>query len=179
MDQKKMARGVELLLRGMGCDLSDPHYVGTPERVARMYKEMLSPRENSWTTFPSTYGNMVVLRGHEAILLCPHHLQPAAVRCYVGYIPKHKILGLSKLVRVIEQHLTTPILQEDLTEFVASSLDEKLDPQGVAVVMAGVHGCLRFRGVRTEGDIVTSSMRGLFLHSQATRDEFMRIVGRP
>lgn len=179
IDASMIQEGIELVLRGMGADLSDPNFEGTPERVARMYKEMLTPENNNWATFPSEVGGMIVLRAHRVFALCPHHLQVVDLRAYVGYIPKKKVLGLSKLARAVEEHLTLPILQEDLGNAVAKTLDTELDPQGVAVVLAGEHGCMRYRGVQTTGDVVTAAMRGLFLHSIATRDEFYNIIGRP
>lgn len=179
MDIAKMASGVKILLEGMGCDLTDSNFLDTPMRVAKLYQEMLTPPTNNWQAFPSPSGGMITLRGHRVFAVCPHHLMPVELKCYVGYIPKEKVLGLSKLARVVEQHLTLPILQEDLGERVAKSIDEKISPQGVAVILAGAHGCMRYRGIETDGDVVTSVMRGLFLHSDATREEFMRVVGRP
>ena len=96
ISERLLEQGARLILRGMGVNLKDENFQDTPARVARMYREMLTPSKNSMTTFPSTYGNMVVLRGHRVWILCPHHLQPAEVTCHVAYIPRDKILGLSK-----------------------------------------------------------------------------------
>lgn len=175
----KIERGVKLILEGMGCDLNDPNFKGTPARVARLYNEILTPKRNSMTTFPSKFDSMVVLRGHQVIALCPHHLMPVELRAYVAYIPNKQVLGLSKLARVVEQHLTRPIMQEELCDNVADTLNGTLDPKGVACVLAGEHGCMRHRGVKTDGDVVTSSMRGVFLTNPAAREEFLRLIGTP
>lgn len=174
-----MEVGVSMILRGMGVDLEDSNFKDTPKRVAKLYKEMLSPNVNNWTTFPAPTGGIIVLRGHRVFAICPHHLMPVELKATVAYIPNKKVLGLSKLARVVEQHLTKPIMQEELGDAVVESLVTQLEPQGAACILSGVHGCMRFRGIMTEGDVVTSSMRGLFLHSTATRDELLQLVGRP
>lgn len=179
MNQKLMRQGVELILRGMGVDLTESNFVDTPARVARLYTEMLTPQANNWTSFPSPTSGMIVLRGHTVFALCPHHLMPVELKAFVAYIPRKNVLGLSKLARVVEQHLTRPIMQEELGDKVADTLYDTVDAQGVAVILSGAHGCMRYRGIETTGDVVTSAMRGLFLHSQATREEFLRLIGRP
>lgn len=179
LNLKLMEQGVTLILRGMGVDLQESNFKDTPKRVARMYAELLTPEMNNWATFPSPTSGMIVLRGHKVFCLCPHHLLPVELRAYVAYIPRKRVLGLSKLARVVEQQLTQPIMQEALGDQTADALDEQVEPQGVAVILAGEHACMRVRGVETSGDVVTSSMRGLFLHSAATREEFLRLVGKP
>lgn len=179
LNLKQMEQGVRLILQGMGVDLRDSNFLDTPRRVAKMYSELLTPPNNSWTSFPSPTSGMIVLRGHRVHALCPHHLLPVQLRAYVAYIPRDKVLGLSKLARVVEQQLTKPIMQEELGDSTADSLDIALSPQGVAVVLAGAHSCMQARGVETTGEVVTSSMRGLFLHSQAARDEFLKLIGTP
>ena len=179
INQKLLEQGATLILKGMGVDLQDSNFVGTPRRVAKMYAEMLTPSHNNMTTFPSPTSGMIVLRRHRVFAICPHHLLPVELHAFVGYIPKKRVLGLSKLARIVEQHLTTPIMQEELGDRTANTLDEQLSPQGVAVVLSGTHGCMRYRGIETDGDVVTSAMRGLFLHSQAAREEFLQLIGRP
>jgi GTP cyclohydrolase I len=179
MNTKKIEAGVKLILQGMGVDLNDPNFIDTPRRVACLYKEILTPQENNMTTFPSKYDSMVILRGHQVVALCPHHLMPVELRCYVAYVPNKQVLGLSKLARVVEQHLTKPIMQEELCDLVVDELNRTLDPKGVACVLAGEHGCMRHRGVRTDGDVVTSSVRGVYLTNPAAREEFLRLIGKP
>lgn len=179
MDIRTMEKGVSLILQGMGVDRHSAHFKETPRRVAKMYAEMLTPRESHWATFPSASSDLIVLRGHRVIALCPHHLLPVELRCHVGYIPNDTTVGLSKLARVVEVQLTTPITQEDLADAVANSLNDKLRPKGVGVLIAGVHGCMRFRGVETEGDVVVSVMKGVLLLNPIARQEFLQIVGAP
>jgi GTP cyclohydrolase I len=179
VNEKQMIRGVEQLLRGMDIDLKDPNFRETPRRVARMYKELLTPKPSRWNTFPSSTSDLVLLRGHRVIGLCPHHLQPVEYTCCVGYIPQEKTVGLSKLARVIEAQLDKPMLQEDLAHDIAGALEEALRPKGVGVVLAGIHGCMRFRGVRTTGDVVISVMKGVLLLHPAARAEFLQLIGRP
>lgn len=176
-----LVKGAELILQGMGVDMNDENFRDTPQRVAKMYKEMLTPDENNWAEFPAgTHSNgMIILRGHRVYALCPHHLLPVELTAYVAYIPNDKVLGLSKLARVVEQHLTQPIMQETLGDLTARTLDEQLKPKGVAVVLSGTHGCMRYRGVETTGDVVTSALRGLFIHSPAAREEFLSLIGMP
>ena len=180
INEKLLEQGARLLLKGMGVpDLNDSNFKDTPRRVARMYKQLLTPQENNWATFPSPTSGMIILRNHRVFALCPHHLLPVELRAYVGYIPHKKVLGLSKLARVVEQQLTIPIMQEELGDKTADALWDKLDPQGVAVVLSGEHGCMKYRGIETTGDVVTSAVRGLFAHSATTRDEFLKLIGRP
>lgn len=178
-DVGKLERGVRLILEGMNVDLSDRNYKDTPKRVARMYQEMLSPNRNNLNTFPERHDNMVILRGHQVFGLCPHHLLPVEMRVSVAYIPRGKVLGLSKLCRAVEEHLTTPVLQEALTDEIARSLHQRLDPLGVAVVVVGIHGCMRYRGVRTTADVITSAVTGVFRNVPGAREEFLRLVGSP
>jgi GTP cyclohydrolase I len=179
-DLPKMIRGVELLLEGMGVDhTKDPNFKRTPLRVARMFKEMLRPRRTRLAIFPAEEADLILLRGHPIIAICPHHLQPVEIRCHIGYIPNRKVVGLSKLARIAEAQLTVPILQEDLARRVAETLDKKLSPKGVGVVLAGVHGCMKFRGVETDGDVVVSVMKGALMKDPTARQEFLKLIGRP
>jgi GTP cyclohydrolase I len=179
MDLNLMEQGVRLILQGMGADLEDSNFKDTPARVAKLYQEMLTPPSNNWTSFASPTQGMIVLRNHRVFAICPHHLMPVELLATVAYIPNKKVLGLSKLARVVEQHLTLPIMQEDLGSKVAKSLEDVVEPQGVAVILSGQHGCMKYRGIETTGDVVTSDMRGLFLHSISTRQELLSLIGRP
>lgn len=179
-NEAKTRKAIEkLLLEGFGVDLKDPHYADTPSRVARMYAEMFTPRPNNMRTFPVEHGGLVLLRDHRAFAVCPHHLLPFEMRVSVGYIPHKKVLGLSKLARVVEAQLGAPILQEALTDAVAWDLQHRTDAKGSGCVVVGQHGCMRCRGVRTTGDVVTSSMQGVLLLNPTARQEFMSLIGRP
>lgn len=179
MNRKQIEDGVRLMLKGMNCAIEEPDFRGTPQRVAKMYLELFSPPRNNFRTFPVQHGGLVLLRGHRAFGVCPHHLLPFEMRVHVGYIPNKKVLGLSKLARVVESQLTGPILQEVLTDRVAYDLFNRTDAKGAGCVVVGEHGCMRCRGVRTTGDIVTSSMQGVFLLNPTAREEFLRLIGRP
>lgn len=178
MNTKKIERGIRLVLEGLDVDLEDRNFAGTPKRVARMYREMLTPKRRSITTFPEKYNNMVVLRGHTIFGICPHHLLPVEMRVHIGYIPNQKVLGLSKLARIAEAQLTTPIMQETLTDLICLKLNEYTDAAGASVIITGKHGCMKYRGVHTQADVVTSARRGVFLANPSTQNEFMQIVGK-
>jgi GTP cyclohydrolase I len=176
-NMQKMERGVRLLLEGMGVDADDADFRNTPRRVAKLYKEILSPRpQNSTVAFPSVYGGMIVLRHHLVHTVCPHHLLPVEMEVSVGYIPGAKTIGLSKLARIAESVLTKPMKQEEFTDMVAYRLHQIADPKGSGVYVVGRHGCMRHRGVHTRGDVVTTTVRGAFLLNQATRNEFLELV---
>jgi len=179
MNLKQMESGVRLVLQGMGVDLKDQNFVDTPSRVAKMYREMLTPKASNWSAFPAASTDMILLRGHQVVALCPHHLMPVELTCHIAYIPNKKTVGLSKLARIIEVQLNAPIMQEDLAESIAASLYKQLEPKGVGVVLAGTHGCMRFRGVRTSGDVVVSVMKGVFLLNPTVRQELLQLIGRP
>jgi GTP cyclohydrolase I len=179
MNQKQIEAGVRLILKGIGADLTDRNFKDTPKRVAKLYKELLTPNKNNFRTFPEEHDSMIVLRNHEIHGICPHHLLPVVMWVSVGYIPDGRVLGLSKLARAAEVHLTQPVMQETLSDLIADGLDDRLRPKGVAVIIRGIHGCMRHRGVRTAGDVVTSAVRGVYLTNPSARDEFMRIVGKP
>lgn len=179
MNLKQMEQGVLLLLKGMGLNPAEANYRGTPGRVARMYKELLTPKESRWSFFPAASSDLVLLRRHQVVGLCPHHLLPIEYSCSVGYIPAKRTVGLSKLARIVETQCVIPLLQEDLTHNVALALEEQLQPRGVGVITAGRHGCMTFRGVKTNGDVVVSVMRGIFHTDAAARTELLDLIGRP
>jgi GTP cyclohydrolase I len=176
--QAVLESAIRQLLHGLDIALDDPNFVDTPTRVARLFIEMLSPQPNSWATFPARSSDLVILRGHRVTLLCPHHLMPATLTCFVGYIPNKLTVGLSKLARAIEQHLTRPLMQEDFANLIADSLEQKLEPKGVGVVLIGRHGCMQFRGVESDADVATSVMRGALLLNASARSEFMQLIAK-
>ena len=178
MNEKYIIRGVELMLDGFGVDRKDPNYADTPRRVAKLYKELFTPPHNNMAVFPEKHDNMIILRGHEAVGVCPHHLLPVRFKVWLGYVPDKHVLGLSKLGRIIHDQLTGPVLQEAFTEQIADAMQKQLAPRGVAVVVSGAHGCMQLRGLHTQADVVTSSMRGVFLLNPPAREEFLRLVGR-
>src|SRR5262245_47118683 len=141
-----MEAGVRLLLKGMGCDLKDANFVDTPNRVARMYEEILTPPTITLRDFPSNYDSLVLLRNHRVFGVCPHHLLPFKMRAYLGYLPHKRVLGLSKLARLLELHRARPILQEEYTATVAADLFHRTEARGAACIVAAKHGCMQCRG---------------------------------
>jgi GTP cyclohydrolase I len=143
-----------------------------------MYTEMFKQEKlrTKEVSFPATYTEMIVLRNHHVFTMCPHHLMPVELVVTIGYVPRKTVLGLSKLGRVAQFPLTKPLKQEEYTDSVAWKLHQICDPLGVGVYVVGQHGCMRYRGLKTTGDVVTQRLRGQFLHNVAMRQEFTDII---
>lgn len=180
VDLKAAARAVADLLRALGKDPTSEHLADTPARVARSFAEQLSPREFRLTTFPNDegYDEMVVARSIPVQSLCEHHLLPFHGVAHVGYLPGERILGLSKLARVVELFARDLQVQERLTKQVADWLQEHLAPKGVGVVVEAEHMCMALRGVRAPGAVtVTSAVHGLLREDRGSRQEFFALTG--
>jgi GTP cyclohydrolase I len=180
VDLEKAEHAVAELLGAFGVDLGDESLVETPARVARAYAEFLSPRPFDLTTFPNDegYDELVVTRDIPFHSLCEHHLLPFVGVAHIGYLPADRILGLSKLARVVEHFSRRLQVQERLTSQVANWLNEQLAPKGVGVVLDAEHLCMSLRGVRaTSTRTVTSALHGLVRHDERTRAEFLALVG--
>jgi GTP cyclohydrolase IA len=179
VDVEAAAAAVEDLMRALGMDVDDPSLRRTPARVANAYAEMLAPREFGLTTFPNEerYDELVVARDIPFTSICEHHLLPFTGTASVGYLPGNRILGLSKLARVVELFARRPQVQERLTKQVANWLDDHLNPRGVGVVMSAEHSCMTLRGVRAQGSsTVTSAMLGALRDDSRTRAEFLSLA---
>lgn len=180
VDLRRAERAVRELLEALGVDPSSPELADTPRRVAAMYRELLTPSAFKPTTFDNEagYDELVVAKGIPFTSLCAHHMLPFTGVAHVGYIPGQKILGLSKLARIV-QHLSRSLqTQERLTQQVADWLRSHLEPRGVGVVMEAEHLCMTARGVKAAGTrTVTSAMHGLLRRRAATRQEFLSVVG--
>ena len=169
------------LLTAFGLDLSDPTLAGTPRRFVRGFAELLSPREFTLTTFPNdeAYDELVVARDLTFSSLCEHHLLPFTGTATVGYLPGERILGLSKLARVVDHFARRPQTQERMTQQIAGWLDEHLAPEGVGVVLSAEHTCMSLRGVAIRGaTTVTSAVRGRLRDDPRSRSEFLALSGR-
>jgi GTP cyclohydrolase I len=180
MDLRAAERAVADLLRALGKDPSSEHLGDTPRRVANAYAEMLRPRDFQLTTFPNDegYDELVLAKSIPVQSLCEHHLLPFRGVAHVGYLPGERILGLSKLARVVEMFARDLQVQERLTKQVADWLQEHLAPQGVGVVIEAEHLCMSLRGVRATGALtVTSSLHGLLREEPKTRQEFFALTG--
>ncbi|MCP4900829.1 MAG: GTP cyclohydrolase I FolE [bacterium] len=172
------------IMRELNLDLEDPNFVGTPERVAKMYLEMfhglVEGSEPKVTTFPNDegYHHMVIEREIPFYSMCAHHFVPFYGHAHIAYIPETKIVGLSKLPRILEFYAKRPQLQERLTEQVAEFLWAKLRPLGVMVVIEARHLCVEMRGVKKPGaHTTTSALRGCF-EEREVREEFLALLRR-
>ena len=166
-------------MRALGMDVADPSLARTPHRVARAYSELLSPREFGLTTFPNDegYDELVVARDIPFTSLCEHHLLPFVGTASVGYLPGARILGLSKLARVVELFARRPQVQERMTKQVATWLDHHLRPRGVGVVVRAEHTCMTLRGVQARGaTTVTSALLGTLRDDPRSRAEFLGLA---
>jgi GTP cyclohydrolase I len=168
------------LLRAIGADLTAPGLLGTPRRVAASLAEMVTPAEFTATTFPNegSYDELVVVRDIPFHSLCMHHLLPFYGQAHVAYLPGERIVGISKLARVVEMFARDLQLQERLTMQIADWLDQELTPRGVGVVLSAEHTCMTLRGVHKPGArTVTSALRGLVRDDARTRQELFSLVG--
>lgn len=182
IDQDRIRAAVREILLAIGEDPDREGLADTPDRVARMYAELFSgihknPREVLQKTFTQKYDEMVLEKdiGFESI--CEHHLLPFLGKAHVAYLPNGKIVGLSKLARVVELLSKRPQVQERMTEEIADLLMEELDPRGVGVILEASHTCMTVRGIRKPDSLcVTSAMRGAFKDNPSTRAELMALI---
>lgn len=180
IDLPAAQRAVADLLVALGRDPHSAHLADTPRRVAHAYAEMLTPREFELTTFPNDegYDELVLAKDIPVQSLCEHHLLPFHGVAHVGYLPGERILGLSKLARVVELFARDFQVQERLTKQVADWLQDHLAPKGVGVVIEAEHQCMSLRGVRATGSrTVTSSLHGVLRENPSSRAEFFALTG--
>ena len=180
VDLPAAPRAVVSLLRALGHDPASPHLADTPRRVAEAYAELLTGRPFDLTTFPNDegYDELVLARDIPVQSLCEHHLLPFSGVAHMGYQPGERILGLSKLARVLDLFARDLQLQERLTQQVADWLEEHLAPRGVGVVIQAEHLCMTLRGVRAPGArTVTSALHGLLREDPRSRQEFFALTG--
>lgn len=180
VDLARATHAVADLLDALGVDASSEHLVRTPERVARAYAEMLTPEPFEATTFPNDegYDEMVVARAIPFTSLCEHHLLPFSGVAHVGYLPADRLIGLSKLARVVTFFSRRLQVQERLTVQVADWISQNLRPKGVGVALEADHACMTVRGVRANGSrTVTSALAGSVRDDERTRAEFFTLVG--
>ena len=169
-------------LIALGVDLDDESRRDTPRRIARMYDELLTPEPFDATTFPNDagYDELVVAREIPFHSLCEHHLLPFTGVAHVGYLPGERIIGLSKLARVVDHFARALQVQERLTTQVANWLQQELQPKGVGVVLEAEHLCMSIRGVQKPGaTTVTSALHGLVRDDPRTRQEFLALAATP
>jgi GTP cyclohydrolase I len=173
-------RAAAQLLAALGADLDSDGLRETPRRMAAAYAELLTPEPFNLTTFPNEegYDELVLVRDIPFESLCMHHLLPFHGVAHVAYLPDRRILGLSKLARVVEHFSRDLQLQERLTTQVAGWLQERLSPKGVGVVIEAEHLCMSLRGVQKPGALtITSALHGLVRDDPRTREEFLSLAG--
>lgn len=182
VDQGRIRRAVREILLAVGEDPEREGMRETPDRVARMYAEVFQglhqdPRIHLKKLFTQQYDEMVTIPNIRFESFCEHHLLPFTGKAHVAYLPNGRVVGLSKIPRVIDVLARRPQVQERLTVEVAETLMEELRPRGVAVVMEANHSCMSIRGVRKADSVcVTSSMLGAFRDQPATRAEFLSLI---
>jgi GTP cyclohydrolase I len=178
---------VRTLLRWAGDDPTREGLLGTPDRVARAYREFFSGYDVDPVAFLKRtfeeingYDELIVLRDIRFESHCEHHLAPIIGRAHIGYLPNRRVVGISKLARVLEAYARRLQIQEKLTAQVANTIQEVLQPRGVGVIIDAAHQCMTTRGVHKPGmSMVTSRMLGSFRTDASTRREFLAIVGSP
>lgn len=182
VDQERIEAAVREILFAVGEDPDREGLVETPARVARMYAELFAglhhdPHELLQKTFKQKYDEMVLVKDIRFESVCEHHLLPFFGKAHVAYLPNGRIVGLSKLARVVEVLARRPQVQERMTEELADLFMSELDARGVGVVLEATHTCMTIRGVRKPDSVCsTSAMRGIFRDNQATRTEFLALI---
>jgi GTP cyclohydrolase I len=184
-ENSRIMNAVQNILEAVGENPERDGLVGTPDRVARMYEELLEgyhidpAKLVNRAIFDVSYNEMVVVRDIEFYSLCEHHMLPFIGSVHVAYIPKGKVIGLSKIPRIVEMFARRLQVQERMTQQIAEFIDEVLQPCGVAVVAEGLHMCSMMRGVKkANARMVTSAMLGQFRDNEKTRAEFMGHISR-
>jgi GTP cyclohydrolase I len=182
IDLRRIERAVREILAAIGEDPDREGLQETPARVARMYAELFAglrqdPREHLQKFFTQEYDEVVLVRDIAFNSICEHHLLPFMGQAHIAYIPNGRVIGLSKLARVVEVVAKRPQVQERLTEEIANLLEEELGAKGVAVIVEAAHSCMTIRGVRKPGSVcVTSAMKGVFRSNVSSRSEVMTLI---
>jgi GTP cyclohydrolase I len=185
MDFESIRKAVVEVIKGVGEDPEREGLKNTPDRVSRMYAELLSgysadpEKIINGALFHINYDEMVLVRDIEFYSLCEHHMLPFLGRAHVAYLPKGKVIGLSKIPRIVEMYARRLQVQERMTRQIADLLQETLEPHGVAVVVEAMHLCSMMRGVKKhDARMTTSAMHGTFRANPATRQEFLENIAR-
>ncbi len=184
VDEEKIRRAVLSLIEAIGDDPEREGLAGTPQRIAEMYAELfmgmdVDPAEELSAGFEVGHREMVILRDIPFYSMCEHHLLPFFGVAHVGYVPNTdgRVVGISKLARVVDALAKRPQLQERLTTQIADTILKALQPDGVAVVIQAEHLCMTMRGIKKPGsNVITSATRGIFRNRAATRAEFLSLV---
>jgi GTP cyclohydrolase IA len=173
MNMNMIEKGMELILKGMGLSLKDPNFADTPERYAKLLSELFNKKEVDYITFPEDHNDFILFRNHKLYSFCPHHMLPVSLVASVAYIPNGKVLGLSKLPRLLEDVNDRPILQEHFTNRVVEALHNIVpDSEGIACLVHGNHSCTQIRGIKSTGDMITYRLYGRFKEADLERRFF-------
>jgi len=184
VDLPRIERAVREILAAVGENPDREGLLDTPARVARMYAELFSglradPGRHLHRVFPEQYDELVLVKDITFNSMCEHHLLPFFGKVHVAYLPKDKVIGLSKIPRIVDMFARRLQVQERLTQEVAEAISEAVSPRGVAVTCEASHFCMMMRGVEKQcSQTVTSAMLGEFRTNKATRDEFLAMVNR-
>ena len=184
LDKKMIAEGVKMILKGVGEDIKRDGLIGTPERVADMYEEIFSgigidPAKELGPMFDEDHDEIILVKDISFYSICEHHLVPFVGKAHIAYAPNKsgKIIGLSKLTRVLEIVAKRPQIQERMTTIIANTIMEKLKPRGVMVIIDAEHLCMSMRGVKKPNTLtVTSAVRGLLKDNPASRAEVLSLI---
>lgn len=185
VDHQRIERAVREILAAIGEDPDREGLIETPARVARMYAEVFSglhkdPRIHLKRVFSESYDEIVLLKDIEFHSMCEHHLLPFHGRAHVGYLPDGKVVGLSKMARVVDEVARRPQVQERMTESIANMMEQELGARGVVVMIEASHSCMTMRGIRKSGGMcVTSAMRGVFRDNLSSRAEILGLIMNP
>lgn len=185
LDLPRIEKAVREILAAVGEDPDREGLKETPSRVARMYQEMFrglnaDPRIHLKKVFSQKYDEIVLIKDISFESVCEHHLLPFFGKCHIAYLPNGKVVGLSKIPRLVEDVTHRPQIQEGITAQIADLMMAELDARGVAVVVEAEHTCMTIRGVRKPGSLcVTSAMRGIFKDNATTRAELMALLNAP
>jgi GTP cyclohydrolase IA len=182
VDQERIQHAVREILLALGENPERDGLKETPARVARMYAELfggmhVDPRKHLKKFFAETCDEVILVRDISFNSMCEHHLLPFIGKAHVAYLPRERIVGLSKLARVVDEVARRPQVQERMTEQIANILEEELQAKGVAVVIEAMHSCMTIRGIRKPDSLcVTSAMKGCFRTKASTRAELMTLI---
>ncbi len=185
VDHQRIERAVREILAAVGEDPDREGLRETPARVARMYAEVFSglhkdPRIHLKRVFSESFDEIVLLKDIEFHSMCEHHLLPFHGRAHVGYLPDGKVVGLSKIARVVDEVSRRPQVQERMTETIANMMEQELGARGVVVMIEASHSCMTMRGIRKSGGMcVTSAMRGVFRDNLSSRAEILGLIMNP
>lgn len=182
LDKKRIENAVKEIILAIGEDLNREGLKDTPKRVANMYEEILAghrddPEQHIKSIFNEDYDEIVLLRDIPFYSVCEHHMMPFIGRAHVAYLPSGKVLGVSKLARIVDSFAHRLQVQERLTNQIADFLMTNLKPRGVTVVIEASHSCMTIRGIKKPGStMITSALRGIFIKDQRSRSEVLSLI---